>query len=118
MGEGRPKRGGAEMVRPIDRHSPRAQRIVDRRTVGSHRDVEKSQIICACPITVANPDTATLGYQIAAPYPCQKAFLQNCKSATASAKTGLTIYVGALTGTARFLPAAALMVASPAQRVP
>jgi hypothetical protein len=38
------------------------------------------------------------------PYPCQKAFLQNCKSATASAKTGLTIYVGPPTGTARFLP--------------
>ena len=32
----------------------------------------KDQIICSCPITVTNPDTAKLGYQIIGPYPCQE----------------------------------------------
>jgi hypothetical protein len=61
------------------------------------------QIICSCPITVADPATAQIGYQIAGPYPCQKSFFKNCKHATANKKTGAQIYVGAPTGTARLL---------------
>jgi hypothetical protein len=55
------------------------------------------------PITVADPTSATVGFQIAGPYPCQNSFFQNCKSATGNVTTGSTIYVGAPTGTARFL---------------
>lgn len=61
-----------------------------------------SQIICSCPITVANPD-ANLGFQIAGPYPCQKSFFKNCKLAATNKKNGSTIYVGAPTGTAVLL---------------
>ena len=61
------------------------------------------EIICSCPITVADPSTPQPGYQIAGPYPCQKSFLKNCKSATANTKTGSTIYVGAPVGVARTL---------------
>jgi hypothetical protein len=70
---------------------------------GFDAPLAKDQIICSCPITVANPTKAKLGFQIAGPYPCQKSFFQYCKSATANAKTGSTIYVGAPTGTARLL---------------
>jgi hypothetical protein len=70
---------------------------------GFDEPLAKNQIICSCPITVADPTTATLGYQIVGPYPCQKSFFQNCNSTTANTKTGSTIYVGAPTGTARFL---------------
>lgn len=70
---------------------------------GFDKPLAKGQIICSCPITVADPTTATVGYQIAGPYPCQESFFQNCESETANTKTGSTIYVGAPTGTARFL---------------
>jgi hypothetical protein len=70
---------------------------------GSDQPLAKDQIICSCPITVAHPRTAKLGFQIAGPYPCQSSFFQNCKGATANAKTGSTIYVGAPTGAAKFL---------------
>jgi hypothetical protein len=70
---------------------------------GFDQPLEKNQIICSCPITVANQDTATLGYQIVGPYPCQSSFFENCKSTTANSNTGSTIYVGAPTGSARFL---------------
>ena len=70
---------------------------------GFDRPLGQNQIICSCPITVANPSTAKLGYQIAGPHPCQASFFQNCKKATANRKTGSTIYVGAPTGTPRFL---------------
>jgi hypothetical protein len=63
----------------------------------------KDQIICSCPITVQNPETARVGYQITGPYPCQKSFFENCNSTTANNKTGSTIYVGAPTGTPRLL---------------
>jgi hypothetical protein len=69
---------------------------------GFDKPLAKDQIVCSCPITVAKT-TATVGYQIAGPYPCQESFFQNCKSETANTKTGSTIYVGAPTGSARFL---------------
>ncbi len=62
-----------------------------------------SEIICSCPVTIANPATAKLGYQIAGPYPCQKSFFKNCNRATAGKKNGSQIYVGATTGIARVL---------------
>jgi hypothetical protein len=61
------------------------------------------QIICSCPITVSDPATARIGYQIAGPYPCQKSFFKNCNHAIANNKTGAQIYVGAPTGSARRL---------------
>jgi hypothetical protein len=70
---------------------------------GFNRPLTNDEIICACPITLANPRTAHVGYQIAGPYPCQKSFFKNCKRATANTKTGSEIYVGAPTGTARLL---------------
>jgi hypothetical protein len=63
----------------------------------------KNQIICSCPITVANPQTAFAGYQIAGPYPCQKSYFKNCSSAVANTNTGSQIFVGAPTGAARLL---------------
>lgn len=65
--------------------------------------LNSGQIICSCPITVASPATARIGYQIAGPYPCQKSFFKNCGRATANKKTGSQIYVGAPTGAARLL---------------
>jgi hypothetical protein len=62
-----------------------------------------NEIICSCPITVADPNTAKAGYQIAGPYPCQKSFLRNCGSATANTKTGSKIPVGAPVGATRAL---------------
>jgi hypothetical protein len=68
---------------------------------GFDKPLMEGQIICSCPITVANPDTAKLGYQIVGPYPCQSSFFQYCNSASANTNTGSTIYVGAPTGGAR-----------------
>jgi hypothetical protein len=31
-----------------------------------------------CPITVADPAKAKLGYQIAGPFPCEPSFYANC----------------------------------------
>lgn len=70
---------------------------------GFNRSLTDDEIICTCPITLAQPGTARVGYQIAGPYPCQKSFFQNCKRATANTKTGSQIYVGAPIGTARLL---------------
>jgi hypothetical protein len=70
---------------------------------GFNVPLSDSQIICSCPITVADPATARVGYQIAGPYPCQKSFFKNCNRATAKDKTGSQIYVGAPTGSARLL---------------
>lgn len=70
---------------------------------GFAQPLTKDQIICFCPITIAHPKTAKLGYQISGPYPCQKSFFENRKKVTATAKTGSMIYVGAPTGTARLL---------------
>ena len=62
-----------------------------------------SEIICSCPITVANPSSAFIGHQIAGPFPCQPAFFENCRSAKAHTRTGGTIYVGAPTGSTALL---------------
>jgi hypothetical protein len=61
------------------------------------------QIVCSCPITVANSAAAKLGFQIAGPNPCQKSFFRYCNRSSANKQTGSTIYAGAPTGTARFL---------------
>jgi hypothetical protein len=63
--------------------------------------VDKGQIVCSCPITTADPSTATTGYQIVGPYPCEKSFFKYCKGKVANDDTGSTIYVGAPTGSAR-----------------
>jgi hypothetical protein len=62
-----------------------------------------SEIMCSWPITVANPSTAKIGYQIVGPFPCQKSYYQNCKRAQTNKKNGAQIYVGATTGIARVL---------------
>ena len=69
---------------------------------GSDKPLKPDQIICSCPITVADPP-APVGYQIAGPYPCRRSFFDNCSSKVANLDTGATIYVGAPTGTARLL---------------
>ena len=45
---------------------------------GFSEPLTDGEIICSCPITVADPATARIGYQIAGPYPCQKSFFKNC----------------------------------------
>lgn len=70
---------------------------------GSTKPLQPNQIICSCPITVADPSTAKIGYQIAGPYPCQDSFFKNCGSQVANTDTGARIYVGAPTGSARLL---------------
>jgi hypothetical protein len=61
------------------------------------------QIICSCPITIANPNQATFGYQIAGPFPCDDSFFENCQSTESNSRTGSTIPVGATTGVPRIL---------------
>jgi hypothetical protein len=58
----------------------------------------ENQIICACPITVADPGPAKRGYQIIGPYPCEASYLQHCDAAVANTKNGSTIVSGASTG--------------------
>lgn len=70
---------------------------------GFAKPLKKNEVICSCPITVADPATAMTGYQIAGPYPCQQSFFRNCKRAVANNNTGSQIYVGAPTGVARVL---------------
>ncbi|MGO9455319.1 MAG: hypothetical protein ACLQDV_30355 [Candidatus Binataceae bacterium] len=70
---------------------------------GFGQPLSESQVICSCPITVADPATATTGYQIVGPYPCQKSFFKNCSRATANKLTGAQIYVGAPAGVPRLL---------------
>ncbi len=65
--------------------------------------LDGDEMICACPITTADPSTAKTGYQIVGPYPCQKDFFRYCGKRTASGRTGSTIYVGAPEGTPRAL---------------
>jgi hypothetical protein len=65
--------------------------------------LDDKQIVCACPTTTANPDTAKLGYQILGPYPCEKDFFKYCKKGTANTNNGSTMYVGAPTGSAKQL---------------
>jgi hypothetical protein len=74
-----------------------------QRFPGSDRRLGAAEIVCSCPITVADPQTAKVGFQIAGPYPCQPAFFEHCKDPPAGTRTGDTIYVGAPTGTAVLL---------------
>ena len=69
---------------------------------GFDKPLNKNEIICSCPITVASPMAMT-GYQIAGPYPCQQSFFRNCRKAVTNSETGTQIYVGAPTGAARAL---------------
>jgi hypothetical protein len=70
---------------------------------GFDKTLGQANIICACPITVPDPATARIGYQIAGPYPCDNSYFRYCKSEVANTRTGSTVKVGAPTGTARFL---------------
>jgi hypothetical protein len=74
-----------------------------QRFPGFDEPLKADEIICSCPITVADPETAKTGYQIAGPYPCQRSFFKNCRNPPAGGKTGDTIYVGAPSGTAVLL---------------
>jgi hypothetical protein len=74
-----------------------------RRFPGFDRRLTGREIMCSCPITVADPGSATVGYQIVGPYPCQQAFFDNCDSSAANTATGSTVYVGAPTGSPRVL---------------
>lgn len=69
---------------------------------GFDKPLNKNEVICSCPITVANP-SAMAGYQIVGPYPCQQSFFRNCKKAVANTRSGAEIYVGAPTGAGRLL---------------
>lgn len=62
-----------------------------------------SEIICSCPITVADPSSAFIGHQMAGPFPCRSSFFANCQNASAHTRTGGTIYVGAPTGSTALL---------------
>lgn len=70
---------------------------------GFDQPLANDEIICSCPITVADPSQPTIGYQMVGPYPCQEAFFENCTSTVANTNTGSTIYVGAPTGAPRIL---------------
>lgn len=74
-----------------------------RRFPGFDRRLKANEIMCSCPITVADPGSSTVGYQIVGPYPCQQEFFENCNSAVANTDTGSSIVVGAPTGSARLL---------------
>jgi len=70
---------------------------------GFDQPLGPDQIICSCPVTVANPATTPLGYQIVGPFPCQKAFFKNCRSVATNKMNGAQIFVGAPTGVPRLL---------------
>jgi hypothetical protein len=70
---------------------------------GFDEPLAPSEIICSCPITTADPDQATFGYQIAGPFPWEDSFFENCSSVTTNRRTGSTIPVGAPTGVPRLL---------------
>ncbi len=74
-----------------------------RRFPGFDGKLKANEIMCSCPMTVADPATAKIGYQLIGPYPCQQSFFDNCSSTVANTDTGSTIYVGAPTGSARVL---------------
>jgi hypothetical protein len=70
---------------------------------GAKQPLGPGQIVCSCPIVVADPATARAGYQIPGPWPCQPGYFANCTSAKTNQLTGGTIYLGAPTGLARIL---------------
>jgi hypothetical protein len=65
--------------------------------------LEEDEVICSCPITVADPRKDQIGYQFLGPYPCQEELFDYCRHTTANTNTGSYIPVGAPTGTPRFL---------------
>lgn len=65
--------------------------------------LDEAEIVCACPPVTNDPDTAQIGFQIVGPYPCEKKFFDYCDSGKANTDNGSTIYVGAPTGSPRFL---------------
>lgn len=74
-----------------------------RRFPGFSQPLTANEIICSCPITVADPGAEPIGYQFVGPYPCQQAAFDNCMNTTANTTTGSSIAVGAPTGSPRFL---------------
>lgn len=74
-----------------------------RKFPGFEGRLKANEIMCSCPITVADPQPGAVGYQIVGPYPCQQSFFENCNSTVANSDTGSSIAVGAPTGSARLL---------------
>jgi hypothetical protein len=74
-----------------------------RRFPGFDRKLKANEIICSCPITVADPSMDPIGYQFIGPYPCQQSYFDNCRRETANKRTGSHIVVGAPTGLPRLL---------------
>jgi len=74
-----------------------------KRFPGFAKRLRGDEIICSCPITVAEPGQSAIGYQIMGPYPCQASFFDNCRRDSADKQTGSTIHVGAPTGVPRLL---------------
>jgi hypothetical protein len=66
---------------------------------GFDEPLGENQIICSCPITIADPDQATVGYEITGPCPCEDSYFENYRSVTTNNRTGTHIPVGAPTGT-------------------
>jgi hypothetical protein len=62
-------------------------------------DVKSNEIICSCPITKGS----SVGFQIAGPYPCDRAFYKKNCEVQSTSTTGTTIMVGAVTGTPNLL---------------
>jgi hypothetical protein len=60
--------------------------------------VPKGKIVCSCPVTTAGGTSRIVGHGILGPYPCQQSYFRYCRSDTANANTGSTIYVGAPPG--------------------
>ena len=58
----------------------------------------KDEIICSCPITVAQPGRLKRGYQIIGPYPYEASYFKYCRSQMANTKDGSIIDSGASTG--------------------
>jgi hypothetical protein len=74
-----------------------------KRFPGFAKKLRADEIICSCPITVADPGPSATGYQIMGPYPCQASFFDNCRRDSANKQTGSTIHVGAPTGVPHLL---------------
>jgi hypothetical protein len=55
---------------------------------GFDRPLGQNQIICSCPITVANPSTAKLGYQIAGPTPARRRSFKTARRPLPTGKPG------------------------------
>lgn len=74
-----------------------------QRFPGGTGRLKRNEIVCSCPITVADPGAGGPGYQFVGPYPCQEKAFEACSKTVANTQTGSTIHVGAPTGSARVL---------------